>query len=125
MNYTIFDRITGTKHFELETEAEVALVSAQTAFLEQESYRFSIATVLVDGTNTIWRTTESTDSKEGDYRVFNHNIGGYESFTTLSSAHTRVEELKNQFLVDAKLDKVYPYTPEKNQMRVDVPGEIL
>jgi len=125
VNFTVFDKMLGRRHFELWADAQAALGPAQSAFIERESYRFSVAVVVVEGSNTTWRTMGPDDAEDGDYRVFNHNTGGYEEFSKLSLANARMEELKAQLLVDAKLDKVYEYTPEKEQMRVTVPGEVL
>lgn len=125
MNFTVFDKTQGPQHFEFLADAQVALASAQAAFLEREGYRFSVAIVVVDGNNTTWRLSEPFDQEDGDYRVFNHNTGGYEQFSKRSIANIRVDQLKVQLLVDAKLDKVYEYTPLPNTIRVAVPGEIL
>jgi hypothetical protein len=125
VNFTVFDKINGVKHFELESDAQSALVEAQNSLLAHENYRFSVSIVLVDGLNTTWKAVEETDFEVGDYQVFNHVTGGYEPFTTKTEAYARVEELKQEFLIAGRLDKVYPYTPEQNQIRVAVPGEIV
>lgn len=125
MNFTVFDSTQGPQHFVLEADAQSALVSAQAAFLEREAFRFSISIVVVDGNNTTWRLAETSDQEDGDYRVFNHNTGGYELFTKLSLAQERMGELKLQLLVDAGLDRVYEYAPPSNVIRVAVLGEIV
>jgi hypothetical protein len=109
MNFTIYDQIEGPKHFELEADALAALPMAQSAFLERESYRFNIAVVVTEGENTTWMAAQETDPESGDYKVFNYTTGLHEDFATLSAAKIRNQELKADFLLAAKLDRVYEY----------------
>jgi hypothetical protein len=109
MNFTVYDQIEGFKHFELEADAQAALPLAQSAFLNQESYRFNIALVVTEGENTTWMAAQESDPESGEYKVFNNMTGQYEDFASLSSAKARNEELKTALLLDARLDRVYEY----------------
>ncbi len=109
MRYQVNDKINGPRIYDTEAEAQAALPAAQTAFLEQESYRFSVAFVEVNGNDTTWRNAFDADLEDGTYQVFNHDTGQYEVFHKKSFAYARVQELKTQFLVAAKLDKVYEH----------------
>lgn len=109
MKYQVNDRVDGPKVYDTEAEAQAALPAAQAKFLDREGYRFSVAFVEVDGSNTVWRNATDADPEDGDYRVFVHTTGQYESYDKKTLAHARMQELKDQFLVDAQLDKVYEH----------------
>ncbi len=111
MKYQINDQINGPQIFDTEAEAQAALGPAQAAFLAREDYRFSFSTVIVEGANTTWRNPLPEDPEEGNYHVFNHYTGLYEPFLKKSQAQARLNALKQNFLVDVALDKVYEYVP--------------
>lgn len=69
------------------------------SFLEQESYRFSIAKEVVDGNNTTWMNADLVnDVEDGSYHVFNQATGQYEGVVGLSNAINRMAQLKDEFL---------------------------
>ena len=109
MKYQVNDQINGPQIFEVEAQAQAALLAAQAAFLAREDYRFPLAFVEVDGNNTVWRNFADSDPDNGDYRAFNHNTGQYELFTSKLAAQLRIQELKSLLLADVWLDKVYEY----------------
>lgn len=110
MRYQVNDRVNGPRVYETEAEAQAALPVAQAAFLDQESYRFSVVFVEVNGNDTTWRNAVDSDPDSGDYQVFNHNTGQHEGFSSKALAHARLQELKTEFLALVKLDKVYEHT---------------
>ncbi len=110
MRYQVNDRVNGPRVYETEAEAQAALPAAQTAFLAQESHRFSLVYVEVNGNNTVWRNALDADPEDGNYQVFNHNTGQHEAFDNKADACARMQELKTQFIADVKLDKVYEHT---------------
>ena len=68
-------------------------------FLEQESYRFTIAKEVVDGNNTTWMNADLlNDSEEGIYQVFNHLTGQHEPIDGLSNAIKKMKQLKDDFI---------------------------
>ena len=68
------------------------------ALIEQEMYRFSIASEVIEGTNTTWRNADlDNDPEYGNYYVFNYTIGKHEHFEKLTDAKVRREELINEF----------------------------
>lgn len=107
MKYQVNDRVDGPKVYDTEAEAQAALPAAQAKFLDREGYRFSVAFVEVNGNNTVWRNATDADPEDGDYHVFVHTTGQYETYSNKALAHARMQELKEQFLVEARLDKVY------------------
>lgn len=124
MKYQVNDQINGPQIFEVEAEAQAALPAAQAAFLTREDYRFSLALVEVNGNNTVWRNSTDADLENGDYRVFNHNTGQYESFANKSAAQSRIQELKSLLLADVWLDKVYEYVAPQ-PLAPTIPSEVL
>ena len=110
MRYQVNDRVNGPRVYETEAEAQTALPVAQAAFLDQESYRFSVVFVEVNGNDTTWRNAVDSDPDSGDYQVFNHNTGQHEGFSSKTLAYARLQELKTEFLALVKLDKVYEHT---------------
>ncbi len=68
-------------------------------YLDKESYRFTIAKEVVDGSNTTWMNADLlNDSEEGTYQVFNQFTGLHESIDGLTNAINRMNELKQQFI---------------------------
>ncbi len=110
MRYQVNDRVNGPRVYETEAEAQAALPVAQAAFLDQESYRFSVVFVEVNGNDTTWRNAVDSDPDSGDYQVFNHSTGQHEGFSSTTLAYARLQELKTEFLALVKLDKVYEHT---------------
>lgn len=73
--------------------------------LEQESYRFVAAKIVINGNDTTWMSADfEQEDGDGDYRVFDHSIGGYEEYSSTQAAKARLEELKLEFLTSVGLD---------------------
>lgn len=82
-----------------QEEANIKAIQNKQAYLEQESYRFTIAKEVIDGNNTTWMNADLlNDSEEGVYQVFNQFTGLHEAIDGLSNAVNRMVELKNQFI---------------------------
>ncbi len=99
MKYSFFVVTTGEKKvFDTKEQANAALADIKQAYLLSESYRFSIAKEIVDGSNTVWTSADlENDPENGVYQVFNHSTGLYEAVNSLQQAKNRTEELKNIF----------------------------
>jgi hypothetical protein len=106
-------------------------------YLEQESYRFTIAKEVVDGNNTTWCNADLlNDTQEGIYQVFNQFTGLHEPIDGLTNAINRMNELKTQFLNQFNWDIVEinqlpvkhigPYSQEIYGNTVgDIPVEVM
>lgn len=90
------------KNFDSLQEAQIALEQMKSLYLQQNDFRFPLARVVVDGNNTTWTAVNDDSPEEGEYHVFNHNIGQYEPIGDLTAAKARVEELKQSFLTDMR-----------------------
>lgn len=123
MKYVVNNHTKGQQIFETEAEAQSLLAAAQAEALISEAARFCVAFVEVSGTDTTWRAMLDSDLAEGDFKVFVHDTGLYESYTTRSLADARILELHNEFLVSIKLDKVYEYVAPRMQPKSAI-GEI-
>jgi hypothetical protein len=88
-------------------EANAKLIEFQNKYLEQESYRFSIAKEVVDGFNTVWTAADLiNDAEEGVYHVFNTVTGLHEQVSGLTNAKARMEAIKREFIIFLGFDKV-------------------
>lgn len=101
---TMFDSSTNPNALQ---EAEVRLAQTQAHVWERESYRFSICASFIDGTNMTWRAIEDSDPEDTVCQVFNHMTGTYTEYPNKTLAFAANEQLKNKFLEDLKLNKVY------------------
>jgi len=91
-----------TKLFErVDTEelANARLAEISASYALQEADRFCIVKVVTVGYDATWRNVDlANDPEDGDYRVFIHTTGGYESLTSLSAAKTRKQVLIDEFM---------------------------
>jgi hypothetical protein len=98
----IYYFVPGAGFYASQEEANIAFAANRAAFLEQEAYRFTIAKVVVDGTNTTWMNADvNSDPEDGKYQVFNTLTGKHEECLSLSAAIMRQEEIKLQFAESA------------------------
>jgi hypothetical protein len=114
MIYYIYSPFDGTK-IEFDTEqysnaqelAQAKLLEVQQTYLAQEALRFHVAKVTQVETGEVWSNVDlNNDPEEGDYRVLNHYVGTYDSFSTLTAVKADVISKQQQFLIDCKLDRV-------------------
>ena len=113
MEYFVSDEKTKTDNDHLicivgtQEDANLKAQQHKQEFLEQQSYRFTIAKEVVDGNNTTWMNADLlNDSEDGMYQVFNHLTGQHEPVDGLSNAIYRMNELKTQFLNQFSWDVV-------------------
>lgn len=107
MIYEFRNALTGLfECVDTEALANARLAEIRAEYFKQESERFTIAKVIVSGDDSIWSTADlDNDPEDGDYRTFVHTLGQYESFTALSLAKSRMQELIDEFMPIA--DEVY------------------
>lgn len=105
MKFLVNDLITGKfKVFDTELEATQNLQEVKAAYLERESYRFTIAREVIDGNNTTWMSADlENDPADGSYHVFNTLTGEHEPVSGLQNAIERREEIKAEFAVASNL----------------------
>ena len=98
--YMIQNFVTGMLEFATtEEEANKIFLENKQAWIDQESYRFTITRVIVEGNNTLWTAFNSdTDPEEGFYNVFNTFTGQHEEMISKSQAMVRLEQIKNDFV---------------------------
>lgn len=132
MYYFIQNHITGKPDcVESEELANAKLIENRNAYMQQESYRFTVAKEIVDGNNTIWMSADlENDIEDYDYQVFNQFTGQHEKINGLSNAKARLEEIKQQFIVEVGLDKWVSSTlaDPSNKYGVivgDIPVEVM
>jgi hypothetical protein len=93
-------------YVETEDLANAKLIENSNYLLERESYRFTLCKEVVDGNNTTWCSVDlNNDDENGTYHVFNHKTGLHELVNGLTNAKNRMQEIKQEFLVDNGLDK--------------------
>ena len=89
----------------LEADATALLETNRLSFLDQQSYRFTIAKELVDGNNTTWMAADfDSDPVDTIYQVFNQYTGQHEKIQGTTNALARREEIKTQFVTEVGLD---------------------
>lgn len=101
MKYKIINPIQGGfELFDTQEEAENRINPLKQKIISEESYRFSVAKIVVNGNDTTWMSADlENDSEEGTYQVFNHLTGLHEEVQTLTAAKARYQELKDEFFV--------------------------
>jgi len=119
-----------------QQDAEAKAQANKNAYLEHQSFRFSIAKEVVNGNDTTWCAADlQNDSEEGTYHVFNHVTGQYEIKNFLSEAIARMEQLKTEFIneidwsvsvVDTLPNPPTPYPANTYGLTVgDIPVEVM
>ena len=79
-----------------EEDANTKLAENKAKFSQQESERFFINKIIVNGDDETWYNVDlDNDPEDGDYRLFIHTTGKYDLFNSLSAI-----KLKRQELVD-------------------------
>jgi len=87
-----------------EELANARLAEIRVAYTLQEADRFCVAKVVAVGNDFAWSNADLVnDPEEGDYRVFLHTTGLYESFTSLSAAKIRKKTLIDEFMADISI----------------------
>lgn len=95
-----------------QEEANIKATQNKQAYLEQESYRFTICKEEISGNDTIWCNADlENDTEEGTYHVFNQQTGLHEATNGLTNAIARMTQLKNEFINSYSWDVV-----EKNEL---------
>lgn len=98
--YMIQNFVTGMLEFATtEEEATKIFFENKQTWIDQESYRFTVARVIVNGNDTVWAAASpDTDPEESFYYVFNTFTGQHEEIWSKSQALLRSEQLKNDFV---------------------------
>lgn len=107
MKYIVKDLVNDKiKVFDTNEEAMTALPQIQADYLEQESYRFTVACEIVDGNNTTWTAVDlNTATEDITYHVFNTLTGQHEQVVGVESAKLKHQQIKNEFISFSGLDK--------------------
>jgi hypothetical protein len=115
MKYIVNDLINGkTKVFDTNEEAIAALQQIKADYLEQESYRFTVAREIVDGNNTTWTAVDlDTATEDATYHVFNTLTGQHELVVGVEPAKLRHSQIKEEFLTSNGLDAPTEVTDEE------------
>lgn len=102
----IFNQLTlQPEEFSSVSLAVTRLAEIKPVFLEQESYRFSVAYEEVVNNNTVWRAADlAADPDDGVFFVFNTLTGMNEKIIGKQAAISRVQELKELFSEHMGLD---------------------
>lgn len=102
MIYQFKNALTGLiEQVNTEEFANARLAEISASYILQESDRFVIAKVVAVGNDFAWSNADLVnDPEDGDYRVFIHTTGLYESFTSLSAAKIRKQVLMDEFMAD-------------------------
>ena len=87
-------------------EAEYLLLQTQKQVLEQEKSRFSICATFVNGNDTTWREVQESDPEDTICQVFDNFTGTYTQVANKTEAFALNEQKKQEFLVEAGLNKV-------------------
>ena len=94
------------EYLETENDANIRLAEIQQEYLDQESYRFSVAKEVVAGNNTTWMNADLENDEDNNvYYVFNTITGEHEKAESLSEAKEILAKVKNDFLAFVGLDK--------------------
>lgn len=81
------------------------LLQIRRDFLIQQSPRFAINKVVVEGNNTTWMNADlENDPEDGEYQVLNHITGTYQKCNSLSEAKALNTQIQNEFLTQCGLD---------------------
>ena len=92
--------------------ANIKVEELKTIVSISEDYRFTITKEIIIGTDTIWSSADlNNDPEDCIYQVFNTFTGQHEEYNSLSSAVSRKEELKLQFINSFTfIREVLPFT---------------
>ena len=92
--------------------ANIKVEELKTIVSISEDYRFTITKEIIIGTDTIWSSVDlNNDPEDCIYQVFNTFTGQHEEYNSLSSAVSRKEELKLQFINSLTfIREVLPFT---------------
>ena len=92
------------EYADTEELANARLAEIRSAYILQEADRFCIAKVVAVGNDFAWSNADLVnDPEDGDYRMFIHKTGLYESITSLSAAKIRKQVLIDEFMADISL----------------------
>ena len=102
MIYQFKNALTGLlEQVNTEELANARLAEISASYILQEADRFCIAKVVTVGYDATWSSADLfNDPEDGDYRVFIHTTGLYESFTSLSAAKIRKQVLIDEFMAN-------------------------
>lgn len=90
-----------------KADAEAMLIQKRAEALTKHAVRFSICSTFVDGNNSTWRTVEDSDPEDTICQVFNYSTGRYTECQNKTQAIAMNEQIKETFLAEIMLDKVY------------------
>lgn len=94
------------EYFDTELAANTRIYEIQKSYLQQNDYIFTISKEVINGNDTTWMLADlENDPEDYKYHVFNTLTGLYEEANSLSEAKKLQEKIKQQFLVNANLDK--------------------
>ena len=102
MIYQFTNVLTGLiEQADTEELANARLAEIRVAYTSQEADRFCIVKVVAVGNDFAWSTADLVnDPEDGNYRVFIHATGLYESFTSLSAAKITKQVLIDEFMAN-------------------------
>jgi len=100
MTFIVLNPITSeTFNFDDVNLANIKVEELKTVVSISEDYRFTITKEIIIGTDTMWSSADlNNDAEDCIYQVFNTFTGQHEEYNSLSSAVSRKEELKLQFI---------------------------
>ena len=113
MTFIVLNPITSeTFNFDDVNLANIKVEELKTIVSISEDYRFTITKEIIIGTDTIWSSVDlNNDPEDCIYQVFNTFTGQHEEYNSLSSAVSRKEELKLQFINSLTfIREVLPFT---------------
>jgi len=110
--YRIQNYIEGKReYFDTEAEANARIKELAAQILINQAGRFSILQSLLSAHGvTLVDATEDSDIN-GDYMVFNSNIGQYENIKGRTAAYARNQELKDAFIAELAQEPVFVEPP--------------
>jgi len=100
MSFSVFDPITQQVFkFDDRNSADNKVEEIKSIISINEDYRFTIVKEISDGDNSIWVSADvNNDPEDCVYHVFNQHIGRHEKCNSLSSAISKKQEIKNEYL---------------------------
>lgn len=105
MIYQFKNVLTGLfERVDTEELANARLAEIRVAYTLQKADMFCIAKVVAVGNDFAWSNADlDNDPEDGDYRMFIHTTGLYESFTSLSVIKVRKQALIDEFMANISL----------------------
>jgi hypothetical protein len=110
--YRIQNYIEGKReYFDTEAEANARIKELEAQTLIDQAGRFSIIQSVESAYGVTLIDPSENSQEDGDYMVFNSNIGQYENIKGRTAAYARNQELKDAFIAELAQKPVFVEPP--------------